>query len=96
MTRKSWIFFLLILLLLTAGGVIAQVYSGRSSSMDPGFGRSSVRTSGRSSQIYTNQGSMVRGGRGGGRALPNQQFLNSSQDLFTWSIDPEFNYGNET
>ncbi len=32
---------------------------------------------------------MSRGGRGS-RGLPNRQFLNSRENLFTWPIDPEF------
>jgi hypothetical protein len=80
-TRKMFIFLILILLFLGSGAVLAQIYSGRSRQF--GGGRSG--RGGRTGQAYPGQRS---GGRG--RQLPNQQFLNSNENLFTWPVDPEF------
>ncbi len=85
MINKRWIFFLLIMLFLASGAVLAQIYTSRSTSFGPGYGRGG----GRSSQGYSSQGGMGRGGRGS-RGLPNQQFLDSRESLFTWPVDPEF------
>lgn len=97
MIKKRWI-FLIILLLLASGAVLAQIYSIQSGAYDPGFGRGSFQGRGgsRGGQGYSFQGGMSRGGRGagggrgGGRVLPNQQFLDSSNNLLTWPVDPEF------
>ena len=97
MTRKRYLFFLLILLFLACGAVLAQIYSGGGSSFGGGGRGSSFgggrgsgrggsgRGGGRSTQDYTG------GGSNRGRGLTNQQFLDStSNSLFTWPVDPEF------
>ncbi|MBN2590938.1 MAG: DUF4159 domain-containing protein [Sedimentisphaerales bacterium] len=80
MKKNRLVFFLIILLVLASGGVLARMSSGRG-----GFGGG---RGGRGGSGFTTQ----RGISQGRQRLPNQQFLNSRQSdsLFQWDVDPEF------
>lgn len=78
MIKKRLVFFLIILLCLVSGGVLAQMGRGGF-----GGGRGS-----RDRQGYIDQRSISQGRQ----RLPNQQFLDSreTESLFQWDVNPEF------